>query len=157
MTRLSRHCVLTNHAKPFRTCIEVVVRIITTYGFNGALDAIQVQVLLMGIEPAMGITLCSLPVFLRLVSQSRRACVMSPRIQLANHVFDGAVPQRQESFQRPQLRLRRPGQLLFSRARQCEAINTGSRWSVAGLDRWKAEARARANRNHSTFVPKRIQ
>lgn len=50
----------------FLTCIEVVIRIITTYGFDGALDAIQVQCLLMGIEPAMGITLCSLPVFLRL-------------------------------------------------------------------------------------------
>ncbi|RFU82175.1 integral membrane protein [Trichoderma arundinaceum] len=50
----------------FLTCIEVVVRIITTYGFSGALDAIQVQSILMGIEPAMGITLCSLPVFLRL-------------------------------------------------------------------------------------------
>jgi hypothetical protein len=44
-----------------------MIRIITTYGFNGALDAIQVQCLLMGIEPAMGLTLCSLPVFLRLV------------------------------------------------------------------------------------------
>lgn len=51
----------------FRTCIEVVIRIITTYAFNGALDAIQVQCLLMGIEPAMGLTLCSLPVFIRLV------------------------------------------------------------------------------------------
>ena len=51
-----------------RTCIEVAIRVITTYGFNGALDAIQVQCLLMGIEPAMGITLCSLPVFVRLVS-----------------------------------------------------------------------------------------
>lgn len=58
--------------KPFRTCIEVIVRIITTYGFNGALDAIQVQVLLMGIEPSMGITLCCLPVFLRLVSYKAR-------------------------------------------------------------------------------------
>ncbi|KAL6859414.1 hypothetical protein J3F83DRAFT_326796 [Trichoderma novae-zelandiae] len=55
----------------FLTCIEVVVRIITTYGFNGALDAIQVQVLLMGIEPAMGITLCSLPVFLRLFRKGK--------------------------------------------------------------------------------------
>jgi hypothetical protein len=59
--------VLTHYIKPTRTCIEVVVRIITTYGFSGNLDAIQVQSLLMGIEPAMGITLCSLPVFLRLV------------------------------------------------------------------------------------------
>ncbi|KAH8658329.1 hypothetical protein BX600DRAFT_65099 [Xylariales sp. PMI_506] len=50
----------------FLTCIEVTIRIITTYGFNGALDAIQIQCLLMGIEPAMGITLCSLPVFFRL-------------------------------------------------------------------------------------------
>ncbi|KAI5460952.1 hypothetical protein BGZ63DRAFT_388065 [Mariannaea sp. PMI_226] len=50
----------------FLTCIEVAIRIITTYGFNGVLDAIQVQCLLMGIEPAMGITLCSLPVFFRL-------------------------------------------------------------------------------------------
>ncbi|KAH8881940.1 hypothetical protein GQ53DRAFT_787718 [Thozetella sp. PMI_491] len=50
----------------FLTCIVVTIRIITTYGFNGALDAIEVQCLLMGIEPAMGITLCSLPIFLRL-------------------------------------------------------------------------------------------
>ncbi len=35
-------------------CIEVAIRVITTYGFNGALDAIQVQCLLMGIEPAHG-------------------------------------------------------------------------------------------------------
>ncbi|KAL6809665.1 hypothetical protein J3E69DRAFT_351191 [Trichoderma sp. SZMC 28015] len=56
----------------FLTCIEVIVRIITTYGFNGALDAIQVQVLLMGIEPSMGITLCCLPVFLRLFRKGQQ-------------------------------------------------------------------------------------
>ncbi|PNP52687.1 hypothetical protein THARTR1_06763 [Trichoderma harzianum] len=56
----------------FLTCIEVIVRIITTYGFNGALDAIQVQVLLMGIEPSMGITLCCLPVFLRLFRKNQQ-------------------------------------------------------------------------------------
>ncbi|KAL7928327.1 hypothetical protein V8C35DRAFT_285358 [Trichoderma chlorosporum] len=56
----------------FLTCIEVIIRIITTYGFNGALDAIQVQVLLMGIEPSMGITLCSLPVFLRLFRKGQQ-------------------------------------------------------------------------------------
>lgn len=131
----------------------MVVRIITTYGFNGALDAIQVQVLLMGIEPAMGITLCSLPVFLRLVSPSPEFCLKLPLITRVNLVRVGTVPQRQEPFQRPQLRLRRPGQLLLSRTSQRQANNEGSRWSVARLNCWKAKARSRADGNYDTFFP----